>query len=305
MTEAAVETVVSTLGGAQGIWWLAGGYFAMVFGERVYAALRGARYDDRDALCSIGLNLMSSVLNLIFAGVLPFAAYVLIYEHARVFTLESLWLAIPIAFLINELAYYAEHRVSHRVGLFWAFHAIHHSSNAFNHTTAARAFFLDGQLKGAFALSAAFLGVGPVIYLAVAAVKNLYGVWNHASYVGHLGWMERVFATPRIHKVHHANQPRYIDKNYSQVLSVWDRMFGSFEPYDDAEPPVVGLVSPVYDNNPLTAQFAGFRQLWARMKTADRWRDRLAYLVMPPEWSHDGVCRSDCPKYAPALTAAE
>ena len=69
---------------------------------------------------------------------------------------------------------------------------------------------------------------------------------------------------------------------------------------------MVGLVNPVYDNNPLTAQFAGFNQLWARMTTAERWRDRFAYLVMPPEWSHDGVCRSDCPKYAAgALPPAE
>jgi len=299
------ESLIESLGGPNGIWWLAGGYFSMVLAERVYVAVRGVRYDDRDALCSVGLNLISSVLNLIFAGILPFAAYVFLYDNARLFTLNSLWMAIPLAFLINELAYYAEHRISHRVGIFWAFHTIHHSSNAFNHTTAARAFFLDGQLKGLFGLTAALVGIGPVVYLAVAAVKNLFGIWNHASYVGHLGWMERVFATPRIHKVHHANQPKYIDKNYSQVLTIWDRMFGSFEPYDEAEPPVVGLVSPVYDNNPLMAQFVGFKQLWARMKTAERWPDRLAYLWRPPEWSHDGVCRSDCPKYSQAMVPAE
>ncbi|XBQ15487.1 MAG: sterol desaturase family protein [Oceanicaulis sp.] len=301
-----LETVLETLGGPNGVWWLAGGYFSLVLGERVWAAISGARYDNADALCSIGLNLMNSVLGIVLAGLLPLAFYIVIYEHARIFTLDSLWLAIPLAFVIHELAYYAEHRMSHRVGLLWAFHAIHHSSNEFNHTTAARGFFLDGKLQGLFGLVAALIGVGPVVYFAVMALKSIYGVWNHASYVGHLGWMERVFATPRIHKVHHANQPRYIDKNYSQVLSVWDRIFKSFEPYDDAEPPVVGLVEPVHDNNPLTAQFAGFRQLWAKMKTADRLTDRLAYLVMPPEWSHDGVCRGVCPKYAaPALPPAE
>jgi sterol desaturase/sphingolipid hydroxylase (fatty acid hydroxylase superfamily) len=296
-----IDAVIETVGGSNGIWWLAGGYFSLVLGERAFAAIRSVRYDDGDALCSIGLNLMSSVLGLILAGLLPLAAYVALFENARLLTLDALWLAIPAAFLIHELAYYAEHRLSHRVGLFWAFHAIHHSSNEFNHTTAARGFFLDGKLQGLFGLSAALLGVPPLIYFGVMALKALYGIWNHASYVGDLGWMERIFATPRIHKVHHGNQPKYIDKNYSQVLSVWDRLFGSFEPYDEAEPPVVGLVNPVYDNNPLTAQFAGFTQLWTRMKTAERWRDRLAYIVMPPEWSHDGVCRSDCPKYAANL----
>ncbi|MGJ3231508.1 MAG: sterol desaturase family protein [Oceanicaulis sp.] len=300
-----LDTVLNTLGGPNGIWWLAGGYFSMVLGERAYAFIKGARYDDGDALCSVGLNLMNSVLGSLLGGLLPLAAYVVLYEQARLSTLDSLWLAIPLAFVIHELAYYAEHRLAHRTGLFWAFHAIHHSSNEFNHTTAARGFFLDGKLQGAMGLSAALLGVAPVVYFAVMVVKSLYGISNHASYIGHLGWMERVFATPRIHKVHHANQPRYIDTNYSQVLTIWDRMFGSFAAYDDAEPPVVGLVEPVYDNNPLTAQFAGFRQLWAKMKTADRLPDRLAYLWKPPEWSHDGVCRGVCPKYAPALPAAE
>ena len=193
--------------------------------------------------------------------------------------------------------------MGHRIGLMWAFHSIHHSSNEFNHTTAARGFYFDGQLQGIFALVAAFLGVPPVIYFATVVMKSLFGIWNHASYVGHLGWMEKVFATPRIHKVHHANQPQYIDKNYSQVLTIWDRMFGSFEQYD--EPPVVGLVTQVHDNNPLTAQFAGLKQLWAKMKTADRWQDRALYFWKPPEWTHDGVCRSDCPKYATPIVPAE
>lgn len=99
-----------------------------------------------------------------------------------------------------------------------------------------------------------------------------------------------------IHKVHHANQPQYIDRNYSQVLTIWDRLFGTF--VEVGEEPGVGLVKPVHDDNPFTAQFAGLKQLGERMDTAERWRDKLAYLWRPPEWSHDGVCRSDCPRYA-------
>ncbi len=304
--EDALQTLTATLGGPNAIWWLAGGYFSMVLGERAFAAIRNARYNDGDALCSVGLNLMNSVISMGLGLLLPLALYVTVYEHFRLFSMDTLWLAVLVAFGVHELAYYTEHRMAHRVGLLWAFHSIHHSSNEFNHTTAARGFYLDGRLKGVMAVAAALMGVPPVVYLAVSVVKNLYGIWNHASYVGHLGWMERVFATPRLHKVHHANQARYIDTNYSQVLIVWDHLFSSFKTYDEDEPPMVGLVNPVHDNNPLTAQFAGFEQLWARMKTADHWRDRLGYLWRPPEWSHDGACRSDCPKYAAAsLPAAE
>jgi sterol desaturase/sphingolipid hydroxylase (fatty acid hydroxylase superfamily) len=293
-----LETVVQTLGGEAGIWWIAGCYFGLIIAERVGHALAGTgTYNNADALCSIGLNLINSVINLLVAFVLPLIVYVWVYEHARLFTVAHIGLGLAGAFIVHDLAYYIEHRLSHRVGLLWAFHAIHHSSNAFNHSTAARGFYFDGMLRTPIELVGAVLGVPPVVYFATALVKNAYGIWNHASYVGKLGWLDTVLITPMNHKVHHANQAEYIDRNYGQVLTVWDRVFGTFTPC--GAPPVVGLVSPVHDDNPLTAQFAGLRQLWGRMKTAPRWGDRLAYLWRPPEWSHDGVCTSDCPKYAP------
>ncbi len=297
-----IEAAIAALGGPNGIWWLAGAYFSMVVGERVFFLLfRPGAFNDTDALCSIGLNLLNSVIGMIIGLVAPIALYVLVYDNFRVATISNFLIAIPVAFVIHELAYYWEHRMGHRVGLLWAFHSIHHSSNEFNHTTAARGFFLDGKLQGVYGVVAAALGVAPIVYFGVVVLKSIYGIWNHASYVGNLGWAEKVFATPRNHMVHHANQPQYIDKNYSQVLILWDKLFGTFADY--SEPPVVGLVKPVHDNNPLTAQFAGFRQLFDRMQTAARWQDKLAYLYRPPEWSHDGVCRSDCPKYAAIATA--
>ncbi|MEO0881306.1 MAG: sterol desaturase family protein [Pseudomonadota bacterium] len=299
-----LEQWVEFVGGENAIWFLATAYFGMIISERIfYVIRRRGEYNNGDALCSIGLNLMNSLVGMAVALAVPLALSVWVYNNARVMTIDAVWLALIIAFLCHELAYYWEHRLGHRVGLLWAFHAIHHSSNEFNHSTAARGFYLDGQLQIAGALAASCLGVPPTVYLAVAVVKSMFGIWNHASYVGDLGWLERIFATPRNHMVHHANQPKYIDKNFSQVFILWDRVFGTFEPYD--ETPVVGLIKPVHDNNPLTAQFAGFRQLFDRMAVADRWQDKLAYLWRPPEWSHDGVCRSDCPKYKPQIVPAE
>jgi sterol desaturase/sphingolipid hydroxylase (fatty acid hydroxylase superfamily) len=291
-----LETIIDTMGGDTAIWWLAGAYFTMVIGERLWALLARKPYDDADGLCSIGLNLMNSVIDMAVGVLVPLVVYVWVYENAALFSGWHLGAAVLAAFLVHELSYYWEHRASHRIGLLWAFHAIHHSSNSFNHTTAARGFWFDGLLRTPFDCVGALIGIPPVVFFAVGAVKNIFGIWNHASYVGHLGWMERWFATPLNHKVHHANQPHYIDRNYSQVLIIWDRLFGTFAPC--VEPPVVGLVKPVHDNNPLTAQFAGLRQLGARMASAEQLADKVAYLWRPPEWSHDGICRSDCPRYA-------
>lgn len=299
-----LDRIVEILGGPMSIWFLAGAYFGMVLAERgFYLIARRGQYNNGDALCSIGLNLMNSIIGLAVGLALPFAASIWLYDNARLFTIDAVWLALIVAFLCHELAYYWEHRLGHRVGLFWAFHSIHHSSNEFNHSTAARGFYLDGKLQISGAIAASLRGVSPMAYLAIVVVKSAFGIWNHASYVGDLGWMEKVFATPRNHMVHHANQPKYIDKNYSQVLILWDRLFGSFHPYE--ERPIVGLVKPVHDNNPLTAQFAGIQQLLDRIYTADKWSDKLAYLYRPPEWSHDGVCRSDCPKYGSPIVPAE
>ncbi len=296
-----MQELIEFVAGPAGIVVLGIAYVSLVFGERIWAVLKGAEYDDWDARCSVGLNLLSSLIGIVVGIVLPLALYVLVYDGARLFTITSLWLAIPLAFIVHELAYYTEHRISHRTGLFWAFHTVHHSSNHFNHTTAARGFYFDGLLKGIFALVGALAGIDPRVYIAVEIAKNIFGMWNHASYVGHLGWFEKWVMTPWNHKVHHANQPEYIDKNYGQVLLIWDRLLGTQVDYGRA--PTVGLVNQVHNNNPLTAQFEGVAGLLKRMAQADRWQDKAAYLWKPPEWSHDGECRSDCPKYSRGTTA--
>lgn len=296
-----LSAAIDFLGGPSAIWVLAGAYFGSVIAERIWAMRRNPDYNNMDALCSIGLNLLSSVLQLLVGIVIPIAIYVLVYDKLRLVEGMPLLAAIPIAFVVHDLSYYWEHRLGHRVGLLWAFHAIHHSSNEFNHSTAARGFFLDGLPRPVFDSVAALLGVPPVVFIAVSVVKNVFGIWNHASWVGRLGWLDRWLATPMIHKVHHANQPQYIDRNYSQVLIVWDRLFGTYVEVGEAPNP--GLVKPTYDFNPLTAQFVGLKQLKARMDTAEGWQQKLAYLWRPPEWSHDGVCRSDCPKYVAAKMA--
>ena len=136
------------------------------------------------------------------------------------------------------------------------------------------------------------MGISPLQFFGVVILKNMYGIFNHARHVPKLGVLEDLIATPANHRVHHGTQPKYIDKNYSQVLIIWDRLWGTFQ--REEEEPVFGLVNPLETYNLITIELYGFHWLWARMASADRWQDRLAYLWRAPEWSHDGVCRSDC-----------
>lgn len=280
-----LDSLVRSIGETHTLFWLGGSYFTLILGERAYHAVRrtGA-YADAESWCSFWLTIIDRSLKLISSILIPFVLYAWVYEHFRFFTIENLALSLALAFLVHDLSYYWDHRLAHRVGLLWAMHAVHHSGNSFNHTTSGRGFHFDALPRRVLDLAGALLGVPPAVFVTMAVLKDTYGIWNHASYVGDLGWAERIFATPRNHLVHHAREAHNIDKNFSQVLILWDKLFGTFEPY--REPITPGLVKPVYDTNALTAQFAGFQQLWERMRTADRWQDRLAYLWMPPEWSH-------------------
>lgn len=294
--------IVNFIAGPAALFILGGAYVSLVVGERIFAWVKGRYYDDADARCGVALNLTNSFFNLFLGLIFPFIAYVYVWENFRIFDSLPIWLGLVIAFLWHDLMYYVAHFISHRVGLVWALHSVHHASNEFNHSVAARGTILDGLIDVPYHLPAALLGVPPVSYGAVTICKQIFGMWNHASYVGHLGRLENWLCTPMNHKIHHANQPEYIDRNYGQVLLIWDRLFGTHAPLG-AEP-IPGLVKPIENTNPLKAQITGIAWLAARVRSADRWQDKLAYLWRPPEWSHDGVCRSDCPKYGPNVQLA-
>jgi sterol desaturase/sphingolipid hydroxylase (fatty acid hydroxylase superfamily) len=297
-----LNAVIAFLAGPYGLYVIGAYYFAMVCGERIYYAVRHpGRYDNRDGLANIAINLINSVFNLLIAVAVPFTLYIWVFDNFRIFDLSATAWGLVAAFVAHELYYYWTHRLTHRTGLGWAFHAQHHSSNQFNFTVAARGFLFDGLLMTVFIWPAALVGISPVQFFGVVILKNMYGIFNHARFVPKLGALENYIATPSNHRVHHGTQPKYIDKNYGQVLIIWDRIWGTHQL--EEEEPVFGLVKPLDTYNPVTIELFGFRWLAQRIASAERWQDKLAYLWRPPEWSHDGVCRSDCPKYSLAAQA--
>jgi len=172
------------------------------------------------------------------------------------------------------------------MGLFWAFHHVHHSSQEFNFTVAARGFFLDGTVTQPLYYLMPILGMSPTQIAGVVILKSLYGIFNHTRTVKNMGWLEYVLATPSNHRVHHGSDVKYLDRNYGQVLIIWDILFGSFQ--REEEEPTYGLTKNINTYNPFLIEFAGLRWLWNQIKSAPRWSDKLKYLYMPPGWRHDG-----------------
>jgi sterol desaturase/sphingolipid hydroxylase (fatty acid hydroxylase superfamily) len=241
-------------------------------------------YRAADALASIGLGVLSQ---LVAAGTKLFGVglYALAFEHIALWRLPAdawwVWLG---ALLGYDLLYYAYHRFGHRVALGWAAHAVHHQSEDYNLSTALRQTGSGFLTSWVFYLPLAVLGVPPLVFGTVALVDLLYQFWVHTQQVGRLGWFDRWFCSPSNHRVHHAVNDRYLDKNYGGILVVWDRLFGSFAEEDPAEPCVYGTRAPLRSWNPLTANLQVYRALWADSRRATRWADRLRVWLKPPGW---------------------
>jgi sterol desaturase/sphingolipid hydroxylase (fatty acid hydroxylase superfamily) len=223
----------------------------------------------------------------LFTGALFIGVYVQIYNHARLFTIPFTWWGWVIAFLLNDLAYYTDHRISHRTGLMWAIHTSHHSSSEMNLLVANRGTVLDlaGLMTIAY-FALPLLGVHPAMFLAAKFFANLWGIFNHTRLVKRMGFLEGVLATPANHRVHHGTEPKYLDKNYGQVLIIWDRLFGTWQ--REEEEPTYGLVKPLESFSVWDIHTSGLFWLIAQMRRAPRLRDKLAYLIRPPGWRHDG-----------------
>jgi alkylglycerol monooxygenase len=181
-----------------------------------------------------------------------------------------------------DLAYYWFHRTSHRVRFVWATHVVHHQSEEYNLSVALRQSWLQLLPEQVFYFPLAILGVPPAMFATVFAFDTIYQFWIHTRAIGKLGPLEWILNTPSHHRVHHAINPKYIDKNYAGALIVWDRMFGTFIAED--EEPTYGTVKPLASFNPLWANVAGWVEIAKLWSGASTLSDKLHAPLAPPEW---------------------
>ena len=266
-----------------------------------------------DTLNSIGLGMMSQVVG-VFTKLFTLGIYQWVYAHAALFELSprspAVWVG---ALLAYDFLYYWLHRAGHQVALFWAAHVVHHQSEEYNLSTALRQTG-SGWLAGwLFYLPMAIAGVPPLVFAVVALVDLLYQFWVHTRLVGRLGWFDRWFCAPSNHRVHHAVNDVYLDRNFGGILVVWDRMFGSFQPELDAQPCVYGTRSPLRSWNPVWANVEVYAALAHDSRHARRWGDKLRVWFKPPGWRPDDLHERfpkkpfelfAIPRYAPPMTPA-
>jgi sterol desaturase/sphingolipid hydroxylase (fatty acid hydroxylase superfamily) len=269
------------------------GFVLLVLLEMVWAwKRRPEAYEPRDTLTSLAFGLGSTVAGLLTGGL--FLALFLWTWQFRLFDFGpqwwTVWWAWPLCFVLDDLKYYWVHRAGHRIRWFWASHVNHHSSQHYNLSTALRQTWTGALTLGfAFALPLVLLGFHPIMILICGGFNLIYQFWIHTEAIGKLPrWFEAVMNTPSHHRVHHATNPRYLDRNYAGVFIVWDRIFGTFEAErPDEERIRYGIVRQLGSFNLLWAVFHEWigivRDMWGAP-----WRHKLSYLLREPGWSHDG-----------------
>jgi sterol desaturase/sphingolipid hydroxylase (fatty acid hydroxylase superfamily) len=244
------------------------------------AAMMG--YAARDSQASLSKGLGSVVIN-VFARAAALVGYAALYAVTPLRLDPHDWWTWVIALLLVDLLWYSYHRSSHRIRVLWAMHQAHHSSVHFNYTTALRQKWNPwGELL--FWVPLPLLGIPPWMIFFVFSLNLVYQFWVHTETVPKL-WrpIELVFNTPSHHRVHHASDAEYLDRNYGGILIVWDRLFGTFR--EEQHRPTYGLTHPVTTFNPFRLQYAELAQMVREVRAARRWRDRLGYLFAPPGWS--------------------
>ncbi|HVP45692.1 MAG TPA: sterol desaturase family protein [Bryobacteraceae bacterium] len=242
-------------------------------------------YEVKDAAASVSMGIGNVVVDLV-AKTLQFSILTYLHRFA-LFTIGFQWWAWVLLFFGDEFSYYWFHRISHECRFFWASHVVHHSSERYNLSTALRQTWTGSFCSFVFWLWLPIVGFAPVMIMTMKAISLLYQFWIHTELVRSIGPLENIFNTPSHHRVHHGSNPRYIDRNHGGTLIIWDKLFGTFEPENPADPPRFGLTHNIHTNNPVRIAFHEWVQMFRDVWSAPGWGNKLRYIFGNPGWRHD------------------
>ena len=275
----------------------------LIFSIPLYAILIGTEillsnwkgkgfYSVKATIQNVYLTLINAGLDLLLRWAFYVSVLMWCYSN-HFFRIENAWLYWLLLFILEDLAFYIEHRVDHYSRLFWAVHVTHHSSEEFNLTTGFRSSVLQPVYRFIYFIPIALMGFHPLDIIFMYSITQTYGILVHTRYIDKMpAWFEAIFVSPSHHRVHHASNIRYLDKNMGMCLIIWDRMFGTFQEELTEEPVVYGLVKPVQSNNPFKIIFHEWQNIGKDLKKKTSFTTKLKYMLMPPGWSHDGSTKT-------------
>ncbi len=253
-----------------------------VLAEQAPDRYRGVEY--RDSRTSILAGLGSLVVTGA-ARIFALVGYAALYALTPLRLDAHRWYTWVLVLLLVDLIWYSYHRASHRVRLMWAGHQAHHNSVYFNLTTAVRQKW-NPWFELLFWVPLPLIGVPPWLIFTAFSVNLIFQFFVHTERVGTLpAPIEFIFNTPSHHRVHHASDKDYLDKNYAGILIIWDRLFGTYA--HETHRPTYGLTKNIDSFNPFRLQYYEYAAIVRDVRRARTWRERMGYVFAPPGWAPD------------------
>lgn len=248
-------------------------------------AIKKNTYRLNDAISNLFMGTLRTANKLIIIGA---AGYVFYLAETR-FALWRMDAESPItwifAFVIYDFFYYWFHRISHERQIFWASHAAHHQSEDYNLSTALRQTGTGAFVSWVFYIPMFLIGIPSHVFISVASLNLVYQFWVHSEHIPKLGWYENYFVTASNHRVHHAQNEQYIDKNYGGVFIIWDRIFGTHKIEDENEACIYGIRSTLNTFNPVWANLHIYVKIIKEMWLSKKWKDKLYAPFARTSWT--------------------
>lgn len=264
-------------------------FLVLVLAEKLYGYLKYKHefraMDTISSLSSGYTNVLKDVLGLS----ITLLGYDWFYRHVAIFDIKSTFWIYVIAFIALDFAGYWIHRLSHGINFLWNRHVIHHSSEEFNLACALRqSISVFVNIFSFFLIPAAIFGIKPEVIGLVAPLHLFAQFWYHTIYIDKMGFVEKILVTPSHHRVHHAINAEYLDKNHAQIFIIWDKLFGTFQEELPHAKPVYGVTRPMSTWNPMKINFKHLALLIQDAWLAESWKDKLRIWFMPTGWRPEG-----------------
>jgi sterol desaturase/sphingolipid hydroxylase (fatty acid hydroxylase superfamily) len=190
-----------------------------------------------------------------------------------------------LAFFAADLTYYWMHRIEHEQRILWALHSVHHSSKDYNLSVSFRLSIIEGLIEWIFLIPMILIGFSPFQAIVGLILVAQFQTWIHTERIGKLGWLDKIFNTPSVHRVHHGSNKKYLDKNYGGFLIIWDRIFGTYQ--KEEEKVIYGLTKDINTNNALLINFIEFKSIIKDLKKCKSWKDRFKIIFGNLSWRPD------------------
>ena len=251
-------------------------------------------YSVKETFINLYLTLLNGSIDLLFRSIYLFIILQWFYNNSIASFHSHAFLYWSLLFVLEDGMFYIEHRVDHYCRLFWAVHVTHHSSEEFNLTTGFRSSVLQPLYRFVYFIPLAVIGFAPADIILMYALTQIYGILVHTQFIKKMpAWFEVFFVSPSHHRVHHASNTPYLDKNMGMCLIIWDKIFGTFQEEMPEEPVRYGLTSPLPNRyQPVNIVLHEWVQMGKDLQKKTSYINKIKYLLMPPGWSHDGSTKT-------------